>query len=95
MDPHEREGDAAVAGMIETYGPRFSPPRPVIREGRVVDTWADGDYVPFFTKDGTYRQGYIIAVVDEDGDGMYRIKSHRIGGGVDFFDVRGSEVHVF
>jgi len=95
MDAHSREGDAAVAGMIETYGRRFSSPRPVMRGGRVVDTWAVGDYVSFTTDDGDFRQGYICDVIDDSGFGNYHIKSHRVGGGQDDLSVDGFQIHVF
>ena len=96
MDAHGREGNAAVAAMIDTYGgPRFSPPRPVIRQGHVVDTWAAGDYVAFVTDDGQHRQGYVIECLDDSGYGIYHVKSHRPGGGVDHFSVDGFQIAVF
>lgn len=95
MDAHEREGDAAVAGMIETYGPRFSPPRPKLRGDRVVDTWAAGDYVAFRTDDGQHRQGYVLECLDDSGYGVYHVRSHRPGGGVDHFSVDGFQIAVF
>ena len=96
MDPHSREGDAAVAGMIETYGgPRFSPSKPVLRGDRVVDTWAPGDYVAFTTDDGRSRQGYVIECLDDSGYGIYHVRSHRPGGGVDHFSVDGFQIAIF
>ena len=96
MDSHSREYAGAVAGMAETYGPRFSSPRPVMRGGRVVDTWAAGDYVSFTTDEGDVRQGYIIEVVDDSAFGIYHIKSHRVGGGEpDHFSVDGFQIHVW
>lgn len=96
MDAHAREASGAVAGMTETYGTRrFSPPRPVIRDGRVVDTWAVGDYVAFTMDGGEHRQGYVVECVDESGYGIYHIKSHRVGGGVDHLSVDGFQIHVF
>lgn len=96
MDAHFREGNAAVAAMQETYGGiRFSPPKPVIRDGRVVDTWAVGDYVSFTTDDREHRRGYIVEVIDDTGYGIYHIKSHRVGGGQDDLSVDGFQIHVF
>ena len=96
MDAHFREGNAAVAAMRETYGPRFSPPKPVIRDGRVVDTWVAGDYVSFTTDDGDHRQGYVVEVLDDTRFGTYHVKSHRVGGGEpDHFSVDGFQISVF
>lgn len=96
MNAGDREAAGAVAGMQETYGTRrFSPPRPVVRDGRVVDTWAVGDYVAFTTDAGEHRQGYVVECLDESGFGIYHVKSHRLGGGVDHVSVDGFQIHVF
>ena len=96
MDAHAREAAGAIAGMLETYGPKFSPSKPVIRDGRVVDTWSAGDYVSFTTDDGQRRQGYVIEVLDDARYGTYHVKSHRVGGGEpDHFSVDGFQIAVF
>jgi hypothetical protein len=95
MDAHAREYAGAVAGWQETYGPRFTPPKPVIRQGNVVDTWAAGDYVAFRTDDGQSRQGYVVECLDDSGYGIYHVKSHKPGGGVDHFSVDGFQIAVF
>lgn len=95
MDAHAREYAGAVAGMQETYGPKFSPSKPVLRQGNVVDTWSAGDYVSFRTDDGQHRQGYVIECLDDSGYGIYHVKSHRPGGGVDHFSVDGFQISVF
>ena len=96
MDAGEREYAGAVAGMQEVYGPRFSKSKQVLRDGRVVDTWAAGDYVAFRTDDGEHRQGYVVECLEEIGYGTYHIKSHRVGGGdPDHFSVDGFQIAVF
>lgn len=91
-----REYAGAVAGWQETNGGRrFSPSKPVLRHGNVVDTWAAGDYIAFRTDDGQHRQGYVIEVLDDSGYGIYHVKSHRAGGGVDHFSVDGFQIAVF
>lgn len=95
MDAHEREYAGAVAGFQETSGRRFSPPKPVLRNGYVVDTWAEGDYIGFRTDDGEHRQGYVVECLDDSGYGIYHVKSHRVGGGVDHFSVDGFQIKVF
>ena len=96
MDAHAREYAGAVAGMAETYGPRFSRSKPVLRHGNVVDTWATGDYVSFRTDDGEHRQGYVVEVLEDSGYGIYHVKSHRVGGGEpDHFSVDGFQISVF
>ncbi len=92
MNPHEREGDAAVAGMIETYGPRFSQSRGRLRNGRVVSTWAVGDYIRWRADDGTEHQGYVIEVLTEDRDSTYHVKEHRVGGGQQHWSVDGGQI---
>ena len=92
MDAHAREGDAAVAGMQETYGVRFSQSRGRIRNGRVVSTWATGDYIRWIDDDGGRHQGYVIEVLSEDRDGIYHVKEHRVGGGQEHWSVNGDQV---
>lgn len=96
MDAGSREAAGAVAGWNETNGhKRFASPRPVMRAGHVVDTWADGDYIAFTTDEGERRQGYIIECLDDSGYGIYHVRSHRVGGGVDHFSVDGFQIHVW
>ena len=95
MDAHSREYAGAVAGMQELHGKRYAQPKAVLRDGRLVDTWAAGDYVAFTTDDGDHRQGYVIECLDDSGYGIYHVKSHRVGGGVDHFSVDGFQIAIF
>ena len=95
MDAHSREYAGAVAGFQELRGRRFSPPRARLRDGRVVDTWAAGDYVAFTTDDGERYQGYIIECLDDSGYGIYHVKAHLPGGGTEHFSVDGFQIAVF
>lgn len=92
MDAHEREGNAAVAGMQETYGVRFSQSRGRIRNGQVISTWATGDYIRWRDDEGAEHQGYVIEVLTEDGPWTYHVKGHRIGGGQQHWSVDGDQI---
>ena len=95
MDAHAREFFAAVDGMKEIYGRRrYSPSKPVLRDGRIVDTWSAGDWVSFTDDDGHQRSGYVLECLDDSGYGIYHVAAHRVGGGrdhcsVDGFNIRG------
>ena len=95
MDAHAREYAGAVAGMQELTGRRYSPSKPVLRDGRVVDTWAAGDYVPFVTDDGQHLSGYVIECLDDSGYGIYHVKAHLPGGGTEHFSVDGFQIAIF
>jgi hypothetical protein len=92
MDAGEREYAGAVAGMTEVYGKRFSQSRGRLRDGRVVSTWAVGDYIRWHDKQGLEHQGYVLEVLSEKGDGTYHVKGHRIGGGQEHFAVEGKQI---
>jgi len=95
MDAHAREYAGAVAGMQELTGRRFSPSKPKLRDGRIVDTWAAGDYIAFTMDDGRSLQGYVIECLDDHGFGTYHVKAHLPGGGTEHCSVDGFQVHVF
>lgn len=95
MDTGEREYAGAVAGFQETHGRRFSPSKPVLRDGRVVDTWAAGDYIAFTTDDGRRLSGYVVECLDDSGYGTYHVKAHLPGGGTQHVSVDGFQVHLF
>ena len=78
MDSHAPEYAAAVAGMNDTYGRPLTPPRTIMRRGRLVDTHAVGDYVGFRDELGNERQGYVLEASDDD---TYMIRCHLAGGG--------------
>lgn len=92
MDAHEREYAGAVAGMQETYGPRFSQSRGRLRNGRVVSTWAVGDYIRWRDDEGREHQGYVLEVLIEHGEGTYHVKEHRVGGGQEHWSVDGGQI---
>lgn len=92
MDAHEREYAGAVAGMVETYGPRFSQSRGRVRGGRVVSTWCTGDYIRWRDDEKRLHQGYVIEVLSEDADGIYHVKEHRTGGGQQHWSVNGDQI---
>ena len=94
MDAHAREYAGAVAGFQETHGPRFSQSRGRIRDGRVVATWAVGDYITWTDDQGETRQGYVIDVLCEDRDGTYHVKEHKRGGGTEHWSVDGHQIRV-
>lgn len=82
MDAHENEYIGAVAGMQGTYGRRLTPPVTVMRDGRLIDTHAVGDYVEFVDEHGDPRRGYVITAHDDD---TYIIRCHLVGGGQQTF----------
>jgi hypothetical protein len=92
MDAGDREYAGAVAGFQETHGPRFSQSRGRIRDGRVVSTWAVGDYIRWRDKAGDEHQGYVVEVLCEQGHGTYHVKGHRVGGGQEHFSVTGDQI---
>lgn len=77
-DAHSAEYAAAVAGMADTYGCSFTPPRTILRAGRLVDTHAVGDFVGFRDELGNERCGYVIEAHEDDS---YLIRCHVTGGG--------------
>lgn len=77
-DPHHAEYTAAAAAMAEIYGRPVTQPKAVIRCGRVIDTYAVGDYVEFVDELGEPRRGYVIEVSDDD---VYLVRCHIVGGG--------------
>jgi hypothetical protein len=95
MDAGDREYAGAVAGMQEVYGPRYSRSKPVLRDGRVVDTWAAGDYIAFTTREGQRLSGYVIECLTDSGYGEYHVKAHLPGGGTEHFSVDGFKIAVF
>lgn len=94
-DPHHAEYLAAVAGMAETYGtPSLGRGR--IHNGRVVTTWACGDWITFRTKDHGPLQGTIVDVLVEDGDlSQYHVAAHVPSQGRQHFAVLNRDVLPF
>ena len=95
MNAGDREAAGAVAGMQETYGPRFSQSRGRIKDGRVISTRAVGDYIRWRDDEGLEHQGYVIEVLSESGPWTYYVKGHRIGGGQDHWSVDGDQIIEF
>lgn len=77
-DPHHNEYLAAAAGMRDVYGARLTPPTTRLRDGRLCDSHAVGDFVEFVDEHGQPRRGYVIEA--QDGD-FYLIRCHLVGGG--------------
>lgn len=76
-DAHHAEATAAVAAMTEFYGRSLTWPKTILRDGKLVDTYAIGDYVEFVAENGDSRRGYVIQV--NDGD-VYLVRCHVPGG---------------
>ena len=72
MDAHSNEYLGAVAGMAETYGHKLSVPTTIVRDGKVVDTYAVGDRVKWLDQ-GRERVGIVVEVLTED---TYHVRSH-------------------
>jgi hypothetical protein len=96
MDAHRSEYLAAIDALSELDPPRkFSPSKPVLRHGRIVDTWSAGDWISFTDDQGNRRAGFVIECLDDDGYGVYHVRSHRVGGGQDDMSVDGFAIHIF
>lgn len=94
-DPHHNEYLAAVAGMQDTYGTPCLG-RGCVHNGRVVTTWAIGDWVTFRTKTHGPLQGTIVDVLVEDADlSQYHIAAHVPGEGRQHFAVLNRDVLPF
>lgn len=92
-DPHHAEYLAAVAAMPE-HTPHIG--RGAIHHGRVVTTWAVGDWVMFRTDDYGPLQGTIVEVLTEDGDdSIYHLAAHVAGKGRLHFAVKNRDVLPF
>lgn len=72
MDAHEREYAAAINGMAETYGHKLTPPTTIVRDGKVVDTYAVGNRIKFLDN-GRERIGVVVEVLTED---TYHVRCH-------------------
>ena len=68
-DPHANEYLAAIAGLPEQT---ISPPRAVLRNGYVVDTYAVGDRIRFI-EDGQELRGVVVEVLTDD---RYRVRRY-------------------
>ena len=77
-DAHHAEAAAAARAMTEFYGRPLTWPTTVLREGKLIDTHAVGDYVEFVAADGEPRRGY---VVEANADDTYLVRCHLVGGG--------------
>lgn len=77
-DAHSAEYAVAVAGMADHYGRSFTPSKTILRDGRLVDTYAVGDFVGFRDEFGNERCGYVIEAHEDD---RYLIRCHVTGGG--------------
>lgn len=92
MDAHAREYAGAVAGMND-HTPHQGRTR--LRDGRLVTTWAVGDWVNFRTQDGPL-QGTVIDVLVEDGEySQYHIAAHVPGRGREHFSVHNRDILIF
>lgn len=94
-DPHHAEYLAAVSGMQETYGTP-SVGRGSIRNGRVITTFAAGDWVTAKLPDGTDRQVCVIEVLTDDGeDSEYHVACHIPGKGRQHYAVKNRDIRIF
>jgi uncharacterized protein YijF (DUF1287 family) len=95
MDAHAREYAAAVQGMAQTYGPAHQG-RTRLLEGRLVTTWAAGDWVTFRADDGETRMGVVVEVLVEDAEfSQYHIAAHIPGEGRKHFCVYNRDILIF
>ena len=91
MDAHEREYAAAVNGMAETYGHKLSVPKTIVRDGKVVDTYAVGDRIKFLDQ-GRERIGVVVEVLTED---TYHCRCHQPDHGSTHHAVTAEEILPF
>ncbi|NBW21541.1 MAG: hypothetical protein EBR82_77645 [Caulobacteraceae bacterium] len=61
-DPHDHEYQAAVSGMQDTYG-GLSRPTTIVRDGKVVDTYAVGDRIQWLDESGHVLRGVVVDVL--------------------------------
>lgn len=80
MDAHEREGKAAAAAMVETYGVTGG----TYRDGRC--RWKEDDCVMFW-HGGDLCRGHIMEVIEGVKRDTYRIRRHVEGGGSEVVEV--------
>jgi hypothetical protein len=72
MDAHSNEYLGAVAGMAETYGHKLSVPTTIVRDGKVIDTYAVGDRIKWLEQ-GETLAGVVVEVLDAD---IYHVRRH-------------------
>jgi hypothetical protein len=93
MDAHAKEYAAAVEGMKD-HTPHQGRTR--LRDGRLVTTWAVGDWVTFRTEDHGPLQGTILEVLVEDGEySQYHLAAHVPGCGREHFAVHNRDILIF
>ena len=71
-DPHNNEYQAAVSGMQDTYG-GLSRPTTIVRDGKVVDTYAVGDRIRWLDESGHVLCGVVVDVLTDD---TYTVRRH-------------------
>jgi hypothetical protein len=85
--PGDAEYHAAVAGMTETYGGRT-----VLRNGRLITSYAVGDRIMWRDQFGDIRRGVVVEVLTED---TYHVRSHIPDHGNVHFAVREEDTLPF
>lgn len=93
MDAHANEYAAAIEGMKD-HTPHQG--RTQMVDGRLVTTWAVGDWVTFRDDEGETRLGTIIEVLIEDAEfSQYHIAAHIPGKGRQHFAVHNRDILIF
>lgn len=88
--PGDAEYAGAVAAMDEHAGRRHAQAEYRRRGGKIVATFAVGDFVTW--NDGTAtRSGYVLDVLDEAAN-IYHVAHHKPGGGREHYAVDGDTI---
>jgi hypothetical protein len=87
QNPGDREYLGAVAGMAETYGGTG-----IIRDGRLVSSYAVGDRIQWIDARGITRRGVVVEVLTDD---TYHVRSHVPDLGNVHYTVREDQTRTF
>lgn len=88
--PGDAEYAGALAQIHEQTGRSHAQAEYRRRGGRIVPTFAVGDYVTW--DDGSaIRSGYVLEVLDENAN-IYHVAHHKTGGGREHYAVDGDTI---